>query len=271
MIARSRARGRRPSSPSSGRIGRLVQRLQVVGEAPHVVEDLGRRVGVGGRSGCRPRRRIAAPAATSSPPIQRASTGLPSMLGEAASAARRCAVGSVMACGRQDHQQAVARAGRAAAISSALAYRSGGGVAEDVDRVVVAPGRRQDRVERVHRRARRARRARRRRRSGHRSRARPGRRRWSRWSGAGRAAGAAWRAPRPCRTGRRCCSTRSTPTAPEGGVEHLVASRSASRCARRPPWPPASVRPGLITMIGLVRATSRAADRKARASPIVSM
>ena len=34
---------------------------------------------------------------------------------------------------------------------------------------------------------------------------------------------------------------------------------------------PASVRPGLITMIGLLGATSRAADRKARASPMVSM
>ena len=34
---------------------------------------------------------------------------------------------------------------------------------------------------------------------------------------------------------------------------------------------PASVRPGLMTMIGLVSATSRAADRNARASPMVSM
>ena len=32
-----------------------------------------------------------------------------------------------------------------------------------------------------------------------------------------------------------------------------------------------SVRPGLMTMMGLVSATSRAADRKARASPMVSM
>ncbi len=32
-----------------------------------------------------------------------------------------------------------------------------------------------------------------------------------------------------------------------------------------------AVRPGLMTMIGFVIATSRAADRKARASPIVSM
>ena len=33
----------------------------------------------------------------------------------------------------------------------------------------------------------------------------------------------------------------------------------------------ASVRPGLMTMIGLVSATSRAADKKARASPMLSM
>ena len=32
-----------------------------------------------------------------------------------------------------------------------------------------------------------------------------------------------------------------------------------------------AVRPGLMTMIGLVSATSRAADRNARASPMVSM
>ena len=35
--------------------------------------------------------------------------------------------------------------------------------------------------------------------------------------------------------------------------------------------PAASVRPGLMTMIGLRRETSRAADRNARASPMVSM
>ncbi len=47
--------------------------------------------------------------------------------------------------------------------------------------------------------------------------------------------------------------------------------RSASRCARRRPCAAASVRPALITMIGLVSATSRAAERNARASPIDSM
>ena len=64
--------------------------------------------------------------------------------------------------------------------------------------------------------------------------------------------------------------TRSTPT------RRKAASRTSSEPVREPvceaaalaAWP---VRPGLMTMIGLVRATSRAADMKARASPIVSM
>ena len=65
-------------------------------------------------------------------------------------------------------------------------------------------------------------------------------------------------------------STRSTPT------RRNAASRTSSEPVSEPVCEAAAlaawaVRPGLMTMIGLVSATSRAADRKARASPIVSM
>ena len=58
--------------------------------------------------------------------------------------------------------------------------------------------------------------------------------------------------------------------AAEGGVEHLVAAGQRAgvrrRGLRRRLGPPA-----LMTMIGLVSATSRAAERNDRASPIDSM
>ncbi len=65
-------------------------------------------------------------------------------------------------------------------------------------------------------------------------------------------------------------STRRTPT------RRKAAARTSSDPVREPVCEAAAlaawaVRPGLITMIGLLRATSRAAERKARASPIVSM
>ena len=65
-------------------------------------------------------------------------------------------------------------------------------------------------------------------------------------------------------------STRRTP------ARRKAASRTSSEPVRLPVCDAAalaacSVRPGLMTMIGFVIATSRAADRKARASPMVSM
>jgi hypothetical protein len=52
-----------------------------------------------------------------------------------------------------------------------------------------------------------------------------------------------------------------------------AASRTSSDPVREPVWEAAAlaapaVRPGLMIMMGLVRATSRAADRKERASPM---
>ncbi len=65
-------------------------------------------------------------------------------------------------------------------------------------------------------------------------------------------------------------STRRTP------ARRKAASRTSSEPVSDPVWDAAAlaacaVRPGLMTMIGFVSATSRAADRNARASPIVSM
>ena len=65
-------------------------------------------------------------------------------------------------------------------------------------------------------------------------------------------------------------STRSTP------LREKAASSTSSEPVREPVWeaaalPAASVRPALITIIGLVRATSRAAERNERASPTDSM
>jgi hypothetical protein len=65
-------------------------------------------------------------------------------------------------------------------------------------------------------------------------------------------------------------STRSTPQ------RRKAASSTASLPVRAPVWEAAAwaasaVRPALITTIGLVRATSRAAERNERASPIDSM
>ena len=59
--------------------------------------------------------------------------------------------------------------------------------------------------------------------------------------------------------------------ATERRVQNIVADRSANRCAKPQPSRPAAVRPALITMMGLVSETSRAADRNARASPIDSI
>ena len=65
-------------------------------------------------------------------------------------------------------------------------------------------------------------------------------------------------------------STRRTP------ARRKAASRTSSEPVREPVCDAAAfaawaVRPGLMTMIGFDRATSRAADRKALASPMVSM
>ena len=65
-------------------------------------------------------------------------------------------------------------------------------------------------------------------------------------------------------------STRRTPT------RWKAACNTSSLPVSEPVWEAAalaacSVRPGLITMIGLVSETSRAADRNPRASPMVSM
>ena len=65
-------------------------------------------------------------------------------------------------------------------------------------------------------------------------------------------------------------STRSTP------ARRKAASRTSSEPVREPvceaaAFAASAVRPGLMTMIGFDSATSRAADRKARASPMVSM
>jgi len=65
-------------------------------------------------------------------------------------------------------------------------------------------------------------------------------------------------------------STRRTP------ARRKAVSRTSSDPVSEPVWEAAAfaacaVRPGLMTMIGLVSATSRADERKARASPIVSM
>jgi hypothetical protein len=64
--------------------------------------------------------------------------------------------------------------------------------------------------------------------------------------------------------------TRSTPQ------RRNAASSTSSEPAREPVCEAAALaacseRPALITMMGLLRATSRAADRKLRASPIASM
>jgi hypothetical protein len=64
--------------------------------------------------------------------------------------------------------------------------------------------------------------------------------------------------------------TRNTPQ------RRKAASSTSSLPVRDPvcataAWDASSVRPGLMTMTGLVSATSRAADRNDRASPIDSM
>ena len=59
--------------------------------------------------------------------------------------------------------------------------------------------------------------------------------------------------------------------AAEGRIENFVASGQRSRCATPQPWTPLPIRPALMTMIGLLRATSRAAERNDRASPTDSM
>ena len=63
---------------------------------------------------------------------------------------------------------------------------------------------------------------------------------------------------------------------PLGSLPNIAASRTSSEPVREPVWDAAAfaawtVRPGLMTMIGFVSATSRAAERNARASPMVSM
>jgi hypothetical protein len=65
-------------------------------------------------------------------------------------------------------------------------------------------------------------------------------------------------------------STRRTP------LRAKAASSTSSEPVREPVWEAAAceaaaVRPALMTMMGLVRATSRAAERNERASPTDSM
>ena len=65
-------------------------------------------------------------------------------------------------------------------------------------------------------------------------------------------------------------STRRTP------LRMNAASRTSSEPVREPvweaaAWEAAAVRPALMTIIGLVRATSRAAEKNERASPTDSM
>ena len=64
--------------------------------------------------------------------------------------------------------------------------------------------------------------------------------------------------------------TRSTP------LRRKAASSTSSLPVSEPVWEAAAlaaaaVRPGLMTMMGLLSATSRAAERNERASPMVSM
>ena len=82
--------------------------------------------------------RISTPAATCAPPIQLARTGFPvdvRMLGEASAVS----VGSVMSCGVRIDEQTVAVAIRGRQLERRRVAR-GIGVAEDVDRIAVAPG-----------------------------------------------------------------------------------------------------------------------------------
>ena len=65
-------------------------------------------------------------------------------------------------------------------------------------------------------------------------------------------------------------STRKTPTRWKAACKTSSLPVSDPVCEAAALAAP-SVRPGLMTMIGLVSATSRAADRNARASPMVSM
>ena len=70
--------------------------------------------------------------------------------------------------------------------------------------------------------------------------------------------------------GDACC-TRSTPQRRNAASSTSSLPGQRSRYAKPPPCAAASVRPALITMIGLVSETSRAAERNERASPIDSM
>ena len=82
--------------------------------------------------------RMSSPAATSAPPIQLASTGLPSMLGvglQLLGGAGRVGHG----LRGQDHEQAVAVRVLGGDLQG-LGVALGVGVAQDVDRVAVAPG-----------------------------------------------------------------------------------------------------------------------------------
>ena len=214
--------------------------------------------------------RISSPAATSS--RRPSSSPAPACR----RSARSCASCSAV-CGRvghglrgEDHQQAVAVRVLRGDLQR-LGVALGVGVAQDVDRVGVAPGGGQERVER---------------RDGGRRPARPARRRFSIRASVASTPGPpalvtiASRGPaRPRLLGQHL-----------GHVEELARScRRAARRTRRnaasstsslPASEPvcdaaalaaASVRPALITMIGLVSATSRAAERNDRASPIDSM
>ena len=78
------------------------------------------------------------------------------------------------------------------------------------------------------------------------------------------------RGPPPCRRSREIVSTRSTPQRRNAAssTSSLPASDPVCEAAA---LAAASVRPALITMIGFCSATSRAAERNARASPTDSM
>ena len=181
-------------------------------------------------------------------------------LGVAASSRSAVCVGSVMAWGVRMTSRPSLFGSRAGDLQR-LRVAVGVGVAQDVDRVAVAPVGGQERrsapssvsARQLGELAAAGDQARR-------WPARRGRRRWSGSSGAGPSGAAACRAPRPCRRARRCSSTRSTPQ------RRKAASSTSSLPVREPvceaaACAAASVRPALMTMIGLVSATSRAAER----------
>ncbi len=213
------------------------------------------------------RLRIASPAATPAPPIQLASTGLPKTPPIARSRSAVC-VGSVMAWGARMASRP-SLPGSCSTSSTARAYRSASASPRTSTGLawLQCGGNSRSSAARVG--------------SDSSASAPPERNSSSVASTAGPPALVTIASRGPA--GRGCLANasamwnrsamRSTRSTPE---RRKAASSTSSRPASAPVWEaaaraPASVRPGLRTMIGLLSATSRAAERKARASPIVSM